>query len=249
MGNTPIYDVALWQTHETENDCSLVIRTNNGRVFYCEISLEQFHQSPLAQKQYFKCLNPLRSGEEVDQDDDDFYLEDASDWLSNPFKPVVERLAPRTLEKNSAGLPTLAQYLFAPHFVCSLSATDKELQACHLPSKEPRWGSPLLRVSNDFLDDLNSWTRFFRPGDVGICHDQPQDALIKPPSRLVVSDGNGGHAECFFKPFGLSLGPRHARMEPDTLKRLALAHIPPPPQAFICRLYGVVRDGNELSCM
>lgn len=249
MGNTPIYDVALWETHETENDCTLVIRTDNGRIFYCEISPKQFHQSPLAKKQYFKCLNLLRSGEEVDENDEDFYLEDACDWLSKPFKPVVERLSPGTLQKNSAGLPTLAQYLLPPYFVCSLSATDEELQACHLPAREHGWGSPLLMVSDDFLDDLDSWTRSFHIGEVGICYDQPQDVLIKPPRRVVVPDGNGGHVECFFKRFALSFGPEHARTELRTLKRLTLAHIPPPPQAFICRLYGVVCDGNGLAGM
>ncbi|EJP61465.1 protein kinase subdomain-containing protein [Beauveria bassiana ARSEF 2860] len=72
---------------------------------------------------------------------------------------------------------------------------------------------------------------------------------IRPPRRVVVPDGNGGHVECFFKRFALSFGPEHARTELRTLKRLALAHIPPPPQAFICRLYGVVRDGNGLAGM
>ncbi|OAQ97455.1 hypothetical protein LLEC1_07038 [Akanthomyces lecanii] len=62
----------------------------------------------MAKKQYFKCLKLMRSGEEVDEDDDDFYLEDACDWLSNPFRPAIERLAPGTLQRNSAGLPTLA---------------------------------------------------------------------------------------------------------------------------------------------
>ncbi|KAK3185290.1 hypothetical protein K4F52_005990 [Lecanicillium sp. MT-2017a] len=249
MGDIPIYDVAMWVTHETENDCTLIIRTDNGRIFYCEISPKHFHQSPLAEKQYFKCLNLLRSGEEVDENDEYFYLEDACDWLSKPFKPVIEHLAPGTLQKNSAGLPTLAQYLFPPYFVCSLSATDEELQACHLPSREHGWCSPLLMVSNDFLRDLDSWTRSFYLGEVGICYDRPQDVLIKSPRRVVVPDGNGGYVECFFKRFEPSFGREHARTELCTLKQLALGNIPPPPQAFICRLYGVVRDGNGLAGM
>ncbi|TQV98447.1 Protein kinase-like domain [Cordyceps javanica] len=249
MGNTPIYDVASWETHITEDDCTLVIRTDNGRVFYCEISPKRFHQSPLATKQYFKCLNILRFGEQSDQYDEDFYLEDACDWLSKPFKPLVERLAPGALQMNSAGLPTLAHYLLSPYFVCSLSATDEQLRACYLPSREHSWGSPLLMVSDDFLEDLQSWTRSFHLSEVGICYDRPQDVLIKPPRRVLVSDGNGSHVECFFKRFALSFGPEHARAELRKLKRLALARIPPPPQAFVCHLYGVVRDSNGLAGM
>lgn len=98
MDNSPKYDIALWETHETEDDCSFIIRTDNGRAFYCEISPSQFHRSPLAKEQYFKCLNLLRSGEEVDEEDD-FYLEDACGWLSKPFQPLVARLAPRTTKK------------------------------------------------------------------------------------------------------------------------------------------------------
>jgi len=55
------YNIVLRQTHETEDDCRLIIRTNNGRVFYCHIDLLQFHYSPGVTEQYLKCLMTLRA--------------------------------------------------------------------------------------------------------------------------------------------------------------------------------------------
>ncbi|KAF5120899.1 hypothetical protein E5D57_013235 [Metarhizium anisopliae] len=46
MDNSPKYDIALWETHESDDDCSFIIRTDNGRAFYCEISPSQFHRPP-----------------------------------------------------------------------------------------------------------------------------------------------------------------------------------------------------------
>ncbi|KKP06308.1 hypothetical protein THAR02_01553 [Trichoderma harzianum] len=178
------WDVALWETHATEDDCTLVIRTDNGRAFYCQISPSRFHQSPTIEDQYFRCLNLLRSGDE----EDDFYMEDACDWLSKPFEPLITRLAPCTLKRPGDELPTLAEYLFLPYF----------------------------------------------------------DILIKPPNRVLISGKDGSRVECFFKRFETSFGLKHAKMELDTHKKIAQAHLPPPPKTFICHLHGVVRDGNQL---
>ena len=246
MEKAPQYDVALWETHETEDDCTLVIRTDNGRVFYCQISPSLFHRSPMVREQYFKCLNLLRSGEE---EDDDFYVEDACDWLSKPFEPIITRLAPCTLNRPGNGLPTLAHYLFPPHFVCSLSATDEKLNTCELDSQKHDWGSPMVFVSKDVLDDLDHWVQSYHPKEVAICYDNPRDVLIKPPRQVVVSGNDGSSLECFFKRFDISFGPGHARRELNTHKRIVQAHLPAPPEAFICHLHGVVRDGNGLAGM
>lgn len=134
-----------------KTDCTLVIRTDNGRVFYCQISSSRFHQSPAIKNQDFRCLNLLRSGEE----EDDLYMEDACDWLSKPFEPLIACLAPCTLKQPGDELPTLAEYLFSPHFVCSLSATDEKLEPLEMDSKNFDWGSPMIFVKQDFLDDLD----------------------------------------------------------------------------------------------
>lgn len=242
MDNSPHWDVALWETHKTEDDCTLVIRTDNGRAFYCQISPSGFHQSPAMKDQYFRCLNLLRSGDE----EDDLYMEDACDWLSKPFEPLIVRLAPRTLKRPGDELPTLAEYLFPPHFVCSLSATNEKLE---IDSKNLDWGSPMIFVKQDFLDDLGRWTQSYNPNEVAICYDNPRDVLIKPPKRVLIDGKDGSRVECFFKRFETSFGLKHAKMELDTHKRIAQAHLHPPPKTFICQLHGVVRDGNQLTGM
>ncbi|KAL6692968.1 hypothetical protein J3F84DRAFT_401524 [Trichoderma pleuroticola] len=175
MDNSPHWDVAIWETHETEDDCTLVIRTNNGRAFYCQISPSRFHQSPT-----------------FISEEDEFYMEDACDWLSKPFEPLIARLAPCTLKRARDELPTLAEYLFPPHFVCSLSATDEKLETFELDSKNHDWGSPMIFVKQDFLDGLDLWAQSYHPNEVAICYDNPRDVLIKTPKRVVISgrDGN-----------------------------------------------------------
>ncbi|KAL7955574.1 hypothetical protein V8C34DRAFT_327097 [Trichoderma compactum] len=103
MNQSPHWDVALWETHETEDDCTLVIRTDNGRAFYCQISPSRFRQSPMFQDEYFRY------------------------WLSKPFEPLIARLAPCTLKRPGDELPTLAEYLFPPHF----DALDRWTQHYH----------------------------------------------------------------------------------------------------------------------
>ncbi|KAL7904245.1 hypothetical protein GGI35DRAFT_463713 [Trichoderma velutinum] len=246
MDESPHYDVALWETHEIEDDCTLVIRTNNGRAFYCQISPSLFRQSPTIKDQYFKCLNLLRSGQE---EDDDFYVEDVCDWLSKPFEPLIARLAPCTLKRPENEMPTLAEYLFPPHFVCSLSATDEKLEAFEVDSKNHDWGSPMIFVNQDFLDDLDRWTQSYHLNEVAICYENQRDVLIKPPKRVVISGRDSSRIECFFKRFDTSFGPDHAKAELNAHKKIVQAHLPSPPKTFIGHLHGVVRDGNKLAGM
>ncbi|KJZ70587.1 hypothetical protein HIM_10016 [Hirsutella minnesotensis 3608] len=235
------YDVALWLTHEIEDDCSLIIRTNHGQAFYCEISPSQFLRSPKILEQYFKCLNLLRSGEE---EMGDYYLDDACEWLAKAFEPLIVQLAPPSLTLAGKDRPTLSQYLFPPHVVCALGATDERLQPYRLCTQDHGWSSPIVLVGNDFLEDLAQWTRLYDPSDVKICYDRPQDVLIKPPTRVLV-DGDGNPVTCFFKRFELSFGPEHAKRELITLKKIAVAQISPTP--LICRIQGVVRDQSGLA--
>ncbi|KAK7415147.1 hypothetical protein QQX98_006091 [Neonectria punicea] len=129
---TAHYDVALWWTHVTDNDCDLVIRTNNGWLFDCHFDPERFCRSPDVTAQYFKCLNMLRSG---DEEVDDFYLEDACDWLVGHFGALITQLAPATVPlpmMTTSGRPTLSQYLFPRQVSCALDATDDQLQPTRL---------------------------------------------------------------------------------------------------------------------
>ncbi|KAK6829343.1 hypothetical protein PG987_009927 [Apiospora arundinis] len=193
------YDIALWQVHDTEDDCDLIIRTDNGRAFYCQISPSRFQRSPKILEQYLKCVNILRSGEEeIDQ----FYEEDA------------------------------------------LEATDEKMQATRLENQTHGWSEPFIAVDDPFISDLNSWTQIYHPSDVELRYDRPQDTLIKRPTKVAITDEVGGRVTCFFKRFELSFGPAHAKREIMTLK--TIAQIPGPPEAWVCRLRGVVKDRNYL---
>ena len=134
----PYYDVASYLTHETEDDCHLIIRTNNGRVIYCYISPSEFQASPGVTEQYFKCLHLLRSGEE---EIDDFYEEDMWEWFSKSFEPLIAQLAPSTLPPTGDGQPTLSHYLYAPYFVCTLKAAEEVLQPRKLDTQDHGWSS------------------------------------------------------------------------------------------------------------
>ncbi|KAI0975376.1 hypothetical protein F4678DRAFT_485014 [Xylaria arbuscula] len=115
MENQSHFDLVLWQVHETEEDCDLIFRTTNGRVFYCHLDPSHFLRSPQVTEQYFKCINLLRSG---DEEQDEFYIDDVFEWFSDSFRSLIYELAPLTLTPPGNGHPTLSDYLFAPYFVC-----------------------------------------------------------------------------------------------------------------------------------
>lgn len=247
MENAPHYDIAQWQTHITENDCDLIIRTNNGRVFYCHLCPSQFIRSPKLTEQYFKCINVFRSDED---EQDDFYIEDACDWLSASFAPLVDEFAPSTLKLPGNGRATLSDYLFAPYFVCTLEATDEESKPKKLDTQDHNWGSPIMLADEQYVSDLKQWTGLYQASDVELCYDYPQDVLIKPPSKVVVDCGsNSAKVTCFYKPFHYSFGSNHAKKELMALRKIAEAPLPQPPEARVCRLHGVVQTEKGIAGM
>ncbi|KAF4946523.1 hypothetical protein FGADI_11161 [Fusarium gaditjirri] len=237
------YDIALWQVHDTENDCDLIIRSNFGHVFYCHICPNQFIRSPSIASQYFKCLQLLRSGQvEID----DFYEDDAFEWLLGCFEPLISNLT-STSDLAAVAEPTLADYFFPKQtFVCNLTAVDDDLKPQELGPKNHGWSSPFVKLDVDFMENLKTWTECYTPSQVKICYAGVDESLIKPPKRTTVTNKDGETIACFFKKFELSFGPLHARKELMTLKKIAEAQIPPPPQAYICHLIGVVREGDGL---
>jgi hypothetical protein len=170
------YDVAIWETHETEDECNFIIRTNDGRAFYCHISPNQFHQSPGLTEHYFKCLSLLRSG---DEEQDDLYLEDVCAWLVGVFQPLVTSPAPSyALTLSEHGRPNLYQYLFPKQMSCTVDAIDDKLHPRRCETQDHGWGNGVVRVDKNFLEDVEQWTQLYDPSDVEICYDRPQDVLI-----------------------------------------------------------------------
>ncbi|KAM5341169.1 hypothetical protein ACJ41O_015278 [Fusarium nematophilum] len=242
MAETSHYDIAFWWTHVTEEDCDLIVRTNNGWLFYCHIDPSRFCRSPEATEQYFKCLEMLRSGEE---EKGDFYLEDTCDWLLQPFESLITQLAPATIPLpvlTASGRPTLSQYL-APHQVsCILDATDNQLQPIRVEDLQDYvWRTSTLKLDDDFAKDLDQWTQTFHPSSVEVCYDEPRYVLIKPPTQVIVTGPDGSPVTCFFKPFKASSRNARTNAELITHQKMAKAQITPP-HVRICPIYGLVRD-------
>lgn len=243
MEKSTHWDVALWSVHVTEEDCQLIIRTNNGYAFYCRIDPPNCHRSPKFAEQYFKCLNLLRFGEE---EQDDFYLDEALDWLSKPFEPFITQLAPSSLVLPEHERPALSRYLFPPHYVYDLDVTDEVPRAYLAESQETGHSEQSILMRGEFARDIDQWAQFYHPSDIEIVYDHLKDILIKPPKKVLVDAGKPGETACFFKPFRLGLGKEHAKKELITLRDIVRAQIPHDPEARVCRLHGVVRDGNKL---
>lgn len=234
------YDIAVSQVQETEEDCELIVRTNTAKVFYCSILPSNFVRSPQVTTQYLKCLEILRSG---DEEIDDFYLEDAYGWLLQAFAPLVLQLAPEPPLPHHRR-PTLSDYLFAPYFVCDLTAEDDKLRATHLQDKDHGWMSPVVNFDDAFLQDLTQWTRSYDASQVELCYDSDSDVLIKPPTRVSVHC-DGAKVTCFYKRLSISFGKKHAAHELLALKKVSQSGLPP--DALVCRLHGVVQSGRGLA--
>ncbi|KAF5686282.1 serine threonine kinase [Fusarium circinatum] len=176
------YDIALWQVHDTENDCDLVIRSNSGHVFYCHICPSQFVRSPSVASQYFKCLQLLRTGEvEID----DFYEEDAFEWLLGCFEPLITKLASSS-DLDATAEPTLADYFFPKEAsVCGLTAMDDKLVPRELDTKNHGWSSPIVKFDVDFLEDLNTLTECYTPSQVDICYAGPDESVVRQGDGLL----------------------------------------------------------------
>jgi hypothetical protein len=188
-------------------------------------------------------LELLRSGEvEIDE----FYEDDAFEWLLGCFESLITSLVSST-DLDIVAEPTLADYFFPRQsFVCSLKAADDRLSPQELETKNHGWGSPIVKYDDDFLESLYTWTECYTPSQVQICYAGPDETLIKPPKYTTVTGKDGEPIACFFKRFGLSFGLRHARKELSALKNIVEVQIPQPPESYICRLIGVVRQGDGL---
>lgn len=141
---------------------------------------------------------------------------------------------------------TLSQYLFPPHFACALGAIDEQLQPHETDTEDRWWRDPVLHVDQHLLGDLRQWTKSYHSSDIAICYSRLEDVNIRPPTQVVVAADTGKPIRCFFKQFEISFGPKHAKGELMTHKKILMASCP---EALICQLHGVVQDGNGLTGM
>ncbi|KAH7231400.1 uncharacterized protein BKA55DRAFT_582690 [Fusarium redolens] len=226
MKSNANFDFTRWEVHETETDCNLIFRSTLGQVFYCHINPDKFIDSPTVLGQYLKCLQILRTGE---QEIDDFYDEDAYDWLSQSFAPLITQLV-QSSGMDAVVNPTLAHYLFpSKTYNIQLLAVDDELKPEVVDFEGHGWINSIIEVDDDFLRELDQWTRSYAPSNVQLCYDRPEDSLIKTPKRTIIFNQKGQPVTCFFKQFGLSFGSSHAKKELEAMKKITLALFPPHP--------------------
>ena len=135
MTRVPHFGVGYWQVHDVKDDCSVIIRANNGVVFYCEIHPSHFVRSPSVARQYSRCQSLVRSCGAQD-DLDGFYHDDAEEWLLKAFEPLVLQLLSSTRLPEIEN-PTLSDYLCPlEYFVCALDAVDDQLQPVQLDTRD-----------------------------------------------------------------------------------------------------------------
>ncbi|KAL6888025.1 hypothetical protein GGI43DRAFT_425918 [Trichoderma evansii] len=184
---------------------------------------------------YKTYLEVLQSGEEVLGE---IYDIDVYDWVMAPFHPFLIELAPDPSVESIENIRvTLKEYLYPEFFVFILDIIDEKLQPRRvLPERSPHWPS-FVRFDDDFLDDLETWTAFYDPAGILASHKNPEDALFKPPKKVLIEKGQ---TECFFN---RCHGNVQITQELKTYKKIHAAG--PDSQVNLCHLYGIVMDDNS----
>jgi hypothetical protein len=91
-------------------------------------------------------------------------------------------------------------------------------------------------LNEDDLDDLEKRTTLYDPARVISSFDNTEDALFKPPQKVLIDDGQ---TACFFKPCYSTV---QTNNELHAYKKMASANLDP--LLRLCRLLGVVVDDN-----
>lgn len=155
-----------------------------------------------------------------------------------PFGPFLTEFAPDPSAESVENIQvTLKDYLYPEFFVFVLDIIDEKLQPRRVPTeRSPHW--PLSVVfDDDFLDDLETWTAFYDPAGVIISHKNPEDALFKPPKKVLIEKGQ---TACFFK---CCHGSVQIIRELKTYKRIHAAGLDS--QVNLCYMHGFVMDDNN----
>ncbi|KAM0513251.1 hypothetical protein ACHAPE_008100 [Trichoderma viride] len=236
MAALPRYEMEYHITSmlEGDDDATFTVR-RNGKVFYIELSPSNFVNSPATTQKYKSCLEVLQSGEEVLGE---IYDTDVYDWVMAPFGPLLTDLAPDPSAESVGNIRvTLKEYLYPEFFLFILDIIDEKLQPRRVPiERSPYW--PLCDVlDDDFLDDLESWTAFYDPAGIIISHKNTEDALFKPPKKVLIAKGQ---TACFFK---RCHGSVQITRELKTYKKIHAAGLDS--QVNLCHMYGLVMDDNN----
>ncbi|KAF5555234.1 kinase-like domain-containing protein [Fusarium napiforme] len=211
MSITPRYSIEgiLTNVRSDNHDTRFSVR-RNGRVFYITVSPTNFINSPNMTEKYMSYLQVLKSGEEVIGD---IYDTDVYEWVMAPFEPLLIELAPPPECDPKDIQIILEKRLFPDFFVFELDIIDEKLY------------------------DLETWTAFYDPAGITLSFENPEDALFKPPSKVLIDNCK---TECFFKPCNSGV---QTKRELETYKMIHAAGLDS--QFNLCRVYGVIFDEYE----
>ena len=125
-------------------------------------------------------------------------------------------------------------YLYPHFFVFALDIIDEELQRRRIPTEQSPYWLSHARFDNDFLDDLETWTTLHDPVRTITSHQNPQDALFKPPRKVLIDNDQ---TACFFK---RCYGTVEVTQELKAYKKIHAAGLDS--QVDLCHLYGIAMD-------
>lgn len=132
---------------------------------------------------------------------------------------------------------TLQDHLFPEFFLFTLDIVEEKLCPRRVIAERSPYRPSFVRFDDDFLDDLETWTAFYDPAGITLSFENPEDALFKPPKKVLIDNGQ---TECFFKPCTSS---SQIIQELKSYKMILAAGLDS--QLNLCHLYGVVMDESD----
>ncbi|KAK3934005.1 hypothetical protein QBC46DRAFT_400822 [Diplogelasinospora grovesii] len=229
------YELETYIVSTRDDNAEFTVR-RNGKVFHIMVSPSQFVHSPATTEKYLSYLEVLRSGEEVIGD---IFDTDVFEWVTRPFEPLFAELAPNpTVLGHHADIKvTLRDYLFPKFFVFALDVVEEKLQPRRIEMEKSPYRTSNVWLDDEFLDDLETWTALYDPAAIVLSFENPEDALFKPPGKVLIDDGQ---TACFFKRCDSNV---QTTNELQAYKKIVAANLDP--QLHVCRLYGVVMDDHD----
>jgi hypothetical protein len=196
-----------------EDDCITTIRCN-GTEFHIEMSPFNICNSPTIESRYHKFIAAVRDEYDTDTEDSEAqHPEDVLDgfhaWLTGTFEPVFLEVAPDLPPsfdpaKLAAGEahPLLSEYLFPEEYVCRLEAENDKPFPIFERDKESLFAKVLNKIAPKLEQELRQHVKFFDPSAVEISFREPEDALSKMPTRVLVElEDSGRKTPCYFESF------------------------------------------------
>lgn len=117
---------------------------------------------------------------------DDIYNTDVYEWVVTLFDTFLEELAPPSPGDLKDIRVALQQYLFPGVFAFHLEAIDEKPRPRLIPTKQSPFRPSFTRFDGDFLDELETWTKFFDPSLIILSPENPEDALFKEPRKVLI---------------------------------------------------------------